>query len=556
MLYFTLNNKKVSFKKGETILEVAKREKIDIPTLCHHPDFKVRAVCRICVVEVKGENKLLTACSTKVKEGMQVKTNSLAVKKARNVNLELIFATHREECSDCVLLHNCPLLKYAKKYKLSIGRFSDRKNNRSIYNFANSVEIDSRQCIDCGTCVEVCKQGQKLACLEFVNKGVKQELRPVKDKICIYCGQCALHCPVFAAQEQVAWPILNDKIKNNNKKILVAQIAPSVRASLSEAFSLESGQISIGQIASALKILGFNYVFDVNFAADVTTMVEAEELLERLADKKAVLPMMTSCCPAWVRYVEAYRPDLIANLTSSRSPQMHNAGLIKTYFAKKEKINPKDIYVVSIMPCTAKKYESRRKELKIKGQFLVDLVLTVRELSFLLQAKKINPAQLKDSNLDIPLSEHSGAAAIYGASGGVMESALRTAANCSDCLDFKTVRGQKGIKEAEFNIKGKTVRVAVVSGIGFIEPVLKNLKKYDYIEVMACPGGCIGGGGQIIPTTKEIVKKRAASLYKIDKNLKLRRADENLAVKEILNWLREEKLSKQVLHTCYKKNKK
>lgn len=561
MPQFILNNKKINYKTGETILEAAKRNKVDIPNLCYHPDFKVRAVCRVCLVEVKGENKLITACSTKIKPNMEVKTNSKAVLKARGLNLELIFATHREECSDCVLLNNCPLLKYAKQYKLSIGRFLDRKNNRPVYNFSNSVEVDGRQCIDCGTCIEVCRSGQKLSCLDFYGKGIKQELKPVKNKACIYCGQCALHCPVFSAQEQVNWPklekiLLNKKENNNKKKILVAQIAPSVRASLSEAFGLSSGKVSVGQMASALKLLGFDYVFDVNFGADITSIVEAEELLERLKSKKAVLPMMTSCCPAWVRYVEFYRPDLIANLTTARSPQIHNGGLIKTYFAKEKNIKASDIFVVSIMPCTAKKYEAGRDELKIKGEKPVDLVLTIREFSFMLQRQNINPAKLKEASLDNPLSVFSGSAVIFGSSGGVMESALREAANCNSCLNFRSVRGQKGFKESVFTVKNKKLKVAVVSGIGEIKYLLDNLNDYHYVEVMACPGGCIGGGGQIISTNKEIIRKRSACLYNIDKKINIKRASENKLAKKAIKWLEKEKIDHQVLHTKYKKNNK
>ena len=559
MPYFYLNNKKVKYKKGETVLQVAKKEGIDIPNLCHHPDLSIKAVCRVCLVEIKGRKDLVTACSTEIEPDMEVKTNSKAVKKARATNLELIFATHREECRDCVLLNDCPLLKYAKKYKLSIGRFIDRKNQRPVYNFSNSVEVDGTQCIDCGSCIETCTNLQKIDCLQFTNKGYKQELKPKKQNPCIYCGQCALHCPVFSAQEQTNWQeiesILNKKENNKSNKILVAQIAPSVRASLSEAFGQKSGKISVKQIASALKKLGFDYVFDVNFAADITTLVEGEELLERLTHKNSILPMMTSCCPAWVRYVEVYQPQLIPHLTTSRSPQIHGGAVIKQYFSKLKNIKAKDIEIVSIMPCTAKKHEAKREELKIKGLKPVDLVLTIREFTFLLQRNNIDPTKLKEVPLDDPLAKHSGSAAIYGGSGGVMESALRSVASKKQNLNFKAVRGQKGIKEASFKIKGKNLQVAVVSGIGNIENLLKNLKKYDYIEVMACPGGCIGGGGQVIPTTKEIIKKRQASLYKLEDKSLFKRANENKQVNEVRKWFKENNLEKSSLHTKYRKAK-
>lgn len=559
MPYLILNNKKTFFKKGETILEVAKRNKIEIPNLCYHPDFKVRAVCRVCLVEVKGRRDLVTACSTKIQESMEVKTNSEAVKKARGLNLELIFASHREECSDCVLLNDCPLLKYAKKYKLSIGRFIDRKNHLKKTNFSNAVEIDHSQCIDCGTCIEVCKNGQKIDCLEFIGKGYKQKIRIKKENPCIYCGQCALHCPVFSAQEQTNFLEIEKLLKNkkNSNKILIAQIAPSVRASLSEAFNKKSGQVSVGQMANALKKMGFDHVFDVNFAADLTTIVEAEELVERLSKKKSVLPLMTSCCPAWVRYVEVYSPKLIANLTTSRSPQIHSGALIKNYFAYLKNIKSSDIILVSIMPCTAKKHEAKREELKVNNIKLIDYVLTIREFSFLLQRKNINPLKLKAIKLDDPLSTHSGSAAIYGGSGGVMESALRQVAKDDyQKLNFKTVRGQEGLKEASFKIKDKNLKIAVVSGIANFKKLENKLDKYHYVEVMACPGGCIGGGGQIIPTNNKIIKQRANSLYKIDKKNKLKLADENKAVKEALNWLKKRKLAHKALHTSYKKSNK
>jgi len=553
MPYFYLNNKKILYKEGQTILEKAKEEGIEIPHLCHNPEFKSKATCRVCVVEIVGQLKLVTACSTKIKSGMRVKTDSSKVKRVRNLNLQLVFASHKEECSDCLLLYNCPLLQYAKKYKLSLARFKDRKNQRKKYNFNQAVEVDASQCIDCGLCVEVCQMGQKIDCLEFKNKGVNQELRPKKKNQCIYCGQCALHCPVFAAQERQNWPAVSKLLDNKQKnkdKILIAQIAPSIRASLSEAFGLKSGKFSIDLISAALYQLGFDYVFDVNFGADITTLVEAQELLERLADKKAKLPMFTSCCPAWVAYVEKIRPDLIPYLTSSRSPQMHNAALIKTYFAKENNINPKKIELISIMPCTAKKFERNRKE--FKG--LVEHVLTVRELAFLLKKSNINPLKLKARKTKNIMSDFSGAAAIFGASGGVMESALRSAnysLKSKTRIDFKSVRGVKGLREAEVKVGKSNLKVAIVSGIGNIDYVLANLDKYHYIEVMACPGGCIGGGGQIIPTNLKIIQERAQSLYNIDTKHKLRRANENLLAKQAI----DNKLDHKLLHTKYYKRK-
>ncbi|MCD4693788.1 [FeFe] hydrogenase, group A [bacterium] len=568
IFYITLNNKRTKCSEGETILEVAKRNKISIPTLCHHLDFSAKGNCRICVVEVKekGSKKkigdLVTSCSTEARPGMIIKTNSEKVKKSRNLNIELIFSEHVEKCESCVWSLNCSLRKMARDYDVKITRFKERKENRKIYKFANAVEIDGTQCIDCRNCIEACSVMQNINYLEIKGKGYKQEIVPTtnKDFDCIYCGQCALHCPVSAAQEQSEWEEVEKKIRNK-KKILVAQFAPSIRVSVGEEFGLPYGKIVTDQIVSGLKALGFDYVFDVNFGADLTTMVEAEELLERIKYKKTI-PMITSCCPAWVKYTEFYHPELIPNLTTSRSPHIHLGGVIKTYWARKMKINPKNIEVVSIMPCTAKKYEAKRKEMKVGGNYPVDNVLTTREFAWLMKKNKIKFGKLKNEKSDNPLGEYTGAGAIYGGSGGVMESALRTAhymacgnkksGVCRSKIDFKEVRGMDGVKEAVVKVAGSPLRVAVVNGIGNIEPIIENLSNYDYIEVMACPGGCIGGGGQPIPTTKEIREKRIQALYKIDKGKKIRKAHENKGVLEVLDWLEEKKgLEHKVLHTYY-----
>lgn len=558
-----INNQEIICSSDKNIYKVAKDNGIFIPGLCGHPDFPAKANCRICVVEIKGRKDLATSCSTKVEDGMEIITDSERVKKVRNLNIELIFAEHIEKCPTCIWRFNCPLLNFAERYKIEITHFPDRKRRRKIYKFANAVEIDGTQCIDCRNCIDACSLLQNINYLELKGKGHNQEVVPTKNKKidCIYCGQCAVHCPVGAAQEQTHWEMV-EKVLRDKKKVVIAQFAPSIRVSIGEEFGLPYGEIVTGQVVAGLRELGFNYVFDVNFGADMTTMVEAEELLERVKNK-GVMPMMTSCCPAWVKYVEFYHPELIPNLTTSRSPHIHSAGIIKTYWARKMKISPKNIFVVSVMPCTAKKFEVSRKELKVQGLFPVDCVITTREFAWLMKKNNIEFANLKPAQSDNALGKYSGAAAIYGGSGGVMESALRTAQYLA-CgsnkdklrqtrLEFKDVRGLEGIKEAVVDVAGKKVRVAVVNGIGNIKPVLENLDKYDYIEVMVCPGGCIGGGGQPIPTTPETRQKRIEALYKIDKNKKIRKAHENKGVLEALEWLMQQgKLEHQVLHTTYK----
>ncbi len=557
-----INNKEISCSSGQTILEVAKANGVFIPELCYHPDFPAKGNCGVCVVEIKGCRKLAKSCITEAEEGMDIKTDTEKVRRVRNLNIELIFAEHIEKCADCIWRVNCALLNLAEKYNIKIARFRDRKGNRKIYKFANAVEIDGTQCIDCGNCLEACSVMQNINYLELKGKGFKQEVVPVKDKKidCIYCGQCAVHCPVGAAQEQSHWEMV-EKVLANKTKIVVAQFAPSIRVSIGEEFGLPYGKIMTEQVVAGLRSLGFNFVFDVNFGADVTTMVEAEELLGRI-NNKGILPMITSCCPAWVKYVEFYHPKLIPNLTTARSPHIHSGGLIKTYWAKKMKITPKNIIVVSVMPCTAKKFESSRKELKVKGLWPVDYVITTREFAWMMKKNNINFSRLKKSKADNPLGEYSGAAAIYGGSGGVMESALRTAQFlacgnnnnkiCRTRLEFSKARGLEGIKETIVTVANKKLRIAIVNGIGHIEPVLEKLDKYDYIEVMACPGGCIGGGGQPIPTTQEIREKRIAALYKLDKSKKVRKAHENKKVLEALEWLKDQgKLEHQLLHTKY-----
>ena len=565
MIHIKINNKEISARPGETILVVALRNSIKIPFLSYHPDLNNKGGDRVSLVEIKGRTKLVAADATLVYEGMEILSNSPRAKKMRRLNLELLFSSHIEKCQDCTQRYNCGLLNLAKDNNIKISEYEDRKADRKTYKFSNAVEIDGSQCIDCGNCVEACAL-QGIDFLHFDGNGYTQEIKPVADKkkACIYCGQCTNVCPVAAAQEQSEWQGVEKALADKNN-IMVAQFAPAARISIGEEFGMPYGTNCAKKINTALKLLDFKYVFDINFGADITTMVEAEELLNRLGNTKATLPIMTSCCPSWVAYVEFYHPELIPNLTTARSPQIHGAGAIKSYFAKKNKIDDKRIKVVSIVPCTSKKHEAGRRELYYKKRPLVDYVLTVREFAFMLKKRQINLATLKDSETDPLFNDGSGAAAIYGASGGVMESALRSAISLYDVdkkkksrierLEFKEVRGLEGIKEATINLGKKKLKVAVVSGIANFPKIINKLKQYHYIEVMACPGGCLAGGGQPFPTTNEIRKKRSQGLYKIDSGKKVRRAHKNQAMLDYVDWVKERKLSKQLLHTKFFVNK-
>ncbi len=511
MIEINIDGKKVKGRKGQTVLEVARKNGIDIASLCFRPDLKPKASCRLCLVEIKGWKGMQTSCNTEIEEGMEIKTDSPKIRKGRRINLELLFSQHREECNDCVWDHNCYLLQIAKKYNIKINKYYDRKSQYPVYNFGPSLIFDSSKCIDCRNCIEACKVGF----LETKEKGHLFKVLPSKSKECIYCGQCIVHCPAGAFEGREEFENI---FKKNNRPVFF-QIAPSIRASI--------GNYSIEKIAAALKKIGADKVFDVCTGADITTIEEVKELLQ---GKKR--PLLTSCCPAWVRFVEVYRPDLIPNLTSVRSPHMISGGLIKKYFSSE---NP---FLVSIMPCVAKKYEITRKEMGSP----VDYVITTRELLRLIE--KIGLKKIKPEKLDNPFGEPSGAGVIYGASGGVAESALRTAFPKAKAESF---RKAKGIKEIV--ISGK-IKVAVVHGIDNFKKI--NVNDYDYIEVMACPGGCIGGGGQPMPVDDKIRATRAKKLYNIDKKKKVRLAHKNPEVKKIYKEvLKNKKAVNRFCHTYY-----
>lgn len=561
MIKIKIDNRDFSAHLGQTILEVAKENKIKIPALCRHPDLTAKSLCRLCLVEIKGVRTLQTACSTLVKEDMEVITSSEKIKKLRKTNLELIFSQHNEECEDCVWLENCELLKLAQEYKVKINRFPDRKSKRPIRQ-SGPIVHDQTKCIDCRDCLEACPVNY----LELEGRGSDIEVSITKDKKkdCIYCGACVTHCPAGAIEAVGEFESIEKPLQEKDR-IVVVQFAPAIRTSIGEEFGIPYGEDVTEKLAPGLRKLGFNKVFDTSVGADFTTFEEAQELVERVKSGKG-LPILTSCCPAWVKFVEFYHPELIPHLATTRSPQVIMGGLIKTYWAEKEKIDPQKIYVVSVMPCTAKKFEVRRSELKVNGLWPVDYVMTTRELARLFLRHKIDLKNLTPEKCDDPLGMPSGAGLIYGATGGVAESALRTAyfkvtGRNLEKLEIEAVRGAKGIKIAEIELGGRKERAAIVHGIGnakkIVEELKQNLHKYDCVEVMSCRGGCIGGGGQPMPMNDKIRLARAEGLYKGDKNKKIRLAHENPIVKQVYReFLTNNEIRHKICHTKYFKKKR
>ncbi len=571
-----INGKSYRAIEGESVLEFALNNGYDIPHFCTHPDLPVDANCRTCLVEL-DDGSVFTSCTLKAKEGLSIKLDTPKVKKLRTQNMELLFGKYKRHSPRILHGYWSKTLEELKRYGISGDNYKRDNPRRPIHKLGAAAELDPALCIACNKCVEIC-QFIGISHLRLEGRGSRTRVGtncdPQND--CIYCGQCTAHCPVEAVREQSHLEDV-DRVLKDKKKIVIVQMAPSVRASIGEGFGVPYGKDLTGELATAFRMLGFDKIFDVNMGADITTMVEAEELIERLKHKWEFTegkrkdppvrgPMFTSCCPGWVKFVEFYEPELIPNLTTARSPQIHSGGAYKTWWAEREGIDPKNIVVVSIMPCTSKKYEARFDHLKIDGNSPVDYVLTSRETIALLKTHKIDLPNLKPSSVDRE-GMYSGAAAIYGASGGVMESALRTAfkmATGGDLpgIDFLPVRGFEGIKKAEVKLGNKTVKVAVVAMPKNIRPILRELKKnpdaYDYIEFMACPGGCIGGGGQPIPNTFEIVKKRIAGLYGIDRKMNLRRAHDNPVVKEFFEYLKTvpKKKREAILYRGYEKKEK
>jgi len=547
----TINNKKLLVELGKTILEIALENGIDIPALCYHPDVETKNHCEMCLVKIKGEDELKRACDTQVEPGMEILTESTEIEEQRIKNLDSILKKHFLECDDCVWFQHCKLLELVNRFK---GKPTNKKPEGTEVFQSGSIVFDQTKCIGCEHCVQVCPTGF----LEM-NGNNKVELSKDKNKECINCGQCITHCPVGAIEGIGEFEQLDNFFKDKDK-ITVAQFAPSIRTSIGEEFGMKPGEIVTGKVVAGLRKLGFDYVFDTASAADFTTMEESDELIERLSENKK-LPAMSSCCPAWVKFLEFYYPEFIENLCTSRSPQTMLGGIIKNYWAQKNNIEPKNIFMVSIMPCVAKKFEIKRKELRIDNIDPVDSVLTTRELVRLLKKNNIDLKIVRPEPADQPLGQPSGAGVIYGSSGGVFESALRTAHFKMTGKELpedevKEIRGIQGIKKKEIKIGDRLVKVCVVSGIKNAKKVLEELKKdprkYDAVEVMACQGGCVGGGGQSLPVSKAIIQKRADSLYAIDKGKTIRRAHENTAVKSLYkDFFADSKIREKILHTHF-----
>lgn len=564
-----INGKQYDAEEGQTVLQVATANGIDIPALCNHPDLKISASCRLCMVEIEGQDGLHASCSTQAADGMKVTTESADIARARKTNLELLFSQHQEECYDCILHAKCTLLELSRQCKVDIQKFIDRKKDLPVYEFGPAIVYDSRKCIDCRACIEVChNQGVDFYELEDQPNDIAQVV-PTNDpkRDCIYCGQCIVHCPVGAIEAGGEFEEVEKFLEEGKKtgKKVVVHFAPSIRTSIGEEFGLPHGSIVTGQLVAAIRALGVDAVMDTAHAADFTTIEEAKELVERIQNN-GVLPMFTACCPAWVKFLEFNYPEFIPNLTTARAPHIMGGGLTKTYWAEQHGIDPKDIIVVSIMPCTAKKYDITRPEIAIDGIPPVDYVLTTRELAHLLRKHKINLGELEAEEADSLLGDPTGAGVIYGASGGVMESAIRTAYHLLtgkelEKLEVTAVRGMQEWKEAEIDIEGLKIKTAVINRNGNAIEMLRQLKedpgKYHYVEVMACPGGCIGGGGQPVPTTAEIRKKRAESLYQIDTDAKVRLAHHNPFVQKAYEeYLTDEEVIHKIFHTHYNKKER
>lgn len=576
MVNLTIDGLDVCVPEGTTILEAARSVGIDIPTLCFLKEANEVGDCRMCIVEVESRRGFATSCIQSVEEGMVVKTNSKDIMEARSVILDLILSNHQQDCLTCIRNGNCELQALSKKYNVQEIEYTGEliKHEKDIC--SPSIVRDFNKCVLCRRCVATCKNVQNIGAIDVANRGFTScvstvENRSLNDVNCTNCGQCIMACPTGALREKDNTNDVWEELKNE-EKIVIVQTAPAVRAALGEEFGMAIGTNVTGKMVTALKRIGVDKVFDTNTGADVTIMEEANELIERLTENKN-LPLITSCSPGWIKYIEMNYPEQLNHVSSCKSPHQMFGALIKSYYAEKVNVKPEDICVVSVMPCVAKKFESLRAEMEVNNIRDVDYVITTRELARMIKQAGIDFINLEDTAFDDPMCEATGAAAIFGTTGGVMEAALRTAVEALtgktlENVDFEQVRGEKGIKRTTVKIGNKEVKAVVAHGLKNAQIIMDEIQSgkaaYQFVEIMACPGGCIMGGGQPIHTSKErtamdIRKLRADCLYSIDEKSVIRKSHENPVIKKLYNEFLEKPGSHkahELLHTGYVKREK
>ena len=573
MITATINGIQVKVEPGTSIYKAAHQAQVKIPTLCYHPDLAPTAACGICVVKVKGAPNMVRACTTPVGEGMEIITQDPEIVQVRRAVLEMILSNHPNECLTCLRNGECELQKLAEDFGIFNSNLPkivpDRKKDAST----KSIVLDPRKCIRCGRCTQVCQDMQNVWALSIEHRGLDAVVAPagdieLADSPCVRCGQCSAHCPVGAiyeySQTEEVWKALMDPEMH-----CIVQIAPAVRVSIGESYGMAPGTNCTGKLYAALRRMGFSQVFDTNFGADVTIMEEASELVERLKSGRSAIPLITTCCPAWVDFMEKFDADMIEHFSSCKSPQAIVGALSKSYYAEKAGVPPEKIFMVSIMPCTAKKFEiARAKEMYSSGHQDIDVSITTRELARMLNQAGIEFASLPDEQADSPLGQYTGAGTIFGETGGVMEAALRTAhwmitGKESDALEFEPIHTMEGIKEMSLDIDGTELRIAVAHGLRHVEEVIERVRQsiekgeeppWHFIEVMACIGGCVGGGGQFWGVNDGIRKSRAKGLSLDDRGSKYRRSHENPDVRKLYDDYIGKPLSEkahQLFHTHY-----
>lgn len=576
MIKINIDGREIEVEEGITVLQAARKAKIDIPTLCFLKDVNSAGDCRMCIVEIEGRRGLVPSCNTIVEEGMIIKTNTHQINESRKIILDLILSSHNRTCLTCVRNGNCELQTLAEKFGMAEIEYPGKEVEPHIDDLSPSIVRDASKCIMCKRCVATCKNVQKISAIDVAGRGFKSHISTtneasLNDVNCTNCGQCIQACPTGALREKETIDDVWLKLKDPDIYVVV-QTAPAVRVALGEEFNMPIGTNVTGKMVSALKRLGFDKVFDTNTGADITIMEEANEFIERVQGN-GVLPMITSCSPGWIKYIEMNYPELLPHLSTCKSPHQMFGSLIKTYFAQKEGIDPNKIYVVSVMPCVAKKFERQREEMQVNGLAGVDNVVTTRELARMIKQAGIEFIDLEDEEFDNPMGEATGAAAIFGTTGGVMEAALRTAQDILTCQDlpkieFEAVRGGEGIKKATVNIAGNDITVVAASGLANAQKIMEEIKSgkadYQFVEIMACPGGCIMGGGQPIKSSKikrevDVRKLRAEALYSIDEKSVIRKSHDNPVVKKIYQEFLQRPGSHkahELLHTHYTERKK